>query len=211
MTQEMKYENWFLVHSGLQKPVNPTKGGFLLAVSGKLHEVVNQIEVSQPPKEAPKEKEKEKEKGDTIFEKWFYRNCDNNNIPDLSTLVSHDYVDWFLKHSVKKAPEPKYSSPYEAWFHRNKDNRNVPDLAKINSHNYENWFAKHSTKTVAKPDNSYEAWFERNRDSKNPGVIPEPVLTYEQWFEKHCIPSAPVKSTPQKQEPYTDWFSKHSK
>ena len=41
MTQEMKYDNWFLIHSGLKKPVNPTKGGFLSAVSAKLNKVTN--------------------------------------------------------------------------------------------------------------------------------------------------------------------------
>jgi len=60
-------------------------------------------------------------------------------------------------------------------------------------------------------DKSYAAWFERNKDSKNQGVMPAPVLTYDQWFEKHCTPSAAVKSTPQKHEPYIDWFTKHSK
>ena len=110
-----KYESWFEVHSGLKKPEPhaPTKGGFLMAVSSKLKEVSTTIPPSKPA-EKPKE-----EKGVTKYEKWFYRNCDNNNVPDLSELTSHDYYAWFKKHCVQKAPEPKYASPYEAWFFHN--------------------------------------------------------------------------------------------
>ena len=208
MSKENKYESWFLVHSGLKKPEPkaPTKGGFLLTVSSKLKEVANTVDTSKPA-EKPKE-----EKGVTKYEKWFYRNCDNNNVPDLSNLTTQDYYSWFKKHCVQKAPEPKYASAYEAWFFHNCDNRNIPDVAKITSHEYSHWFKNHATKTVVGPvDKSYEAWFERNRDSKNPGVMPKPVLTYPQWFEIHCTPSLPVKSTPQKHEPYVNWFDKHSK
>ena len=113
---------------------------------------------------------------------------------------------------LQKAPEPKYASAYEAWFFHNCDNRNIPDVAKITSHEYSHWFKNHATKTVAGPvDKSYEAWFERNRDSKNPGVMPKPVLTYPQWFDLHCTPSLPVKYTPEKHEPYVNWFDKHSR
>ena len=208
MSKANKYESWFLVHSGLQKPVvpTPTKGGFLLTVSSKLKEVSAIVDTSKPA-EKPKE-----EKGVTKYEKWFYRNCDNNNLPDLSELTTQDYYSWFKKHCVQKAPEPKYASAYEAWFFHNCDNRNIPDVAKITSHEYSHWFKNHATKTVAGPvDKSYEAWFERNRDSKNPGVMPKPVITYPQWFDIHCTPSLPVKSTPQKHEPYVNWFDKHSK
>ena len=184
----------------------PTKGGFLLAVSSKIKEVSSKVDTNKPA-EKPKE-----EKGNTKYEKWFYRNCDNNNIPELSDLTTHDYYTWFQKHCVKKAPEPKYASAYEAWFFNNCDNRNIPDVTKITTHEYSHWFKKHATKTVAGPvDKSYEAWFERNRDSKNPGVMPKPVLTYPQWFDKHSTPSLPVKSEPQKHEPYVNWFEKHSK
>ena len=208
MSRENKYESWFMIHSGLKKPEPhvPTKGGFLLTVSSKLKEVANTVEPSKPA-EKPKE-----EKGVTKYEKWFYRNCDNNNVPDISDLTTHDYYTWFKKHCVQKAPEPKYASAYEAWFFNNCDNRNIPDVAKITSHEYSHWFKNHATKTVSGPvDKSYEAWFERNRDSKNPGVMPKPVLTYPQWFNIHCTPSLPVKSTPEKHEPYVNWFDKHSK
>ena len=208
MSKENKYESWFLVHSGLKKPETkaPTKGGFLLTVSSKLKEV-SAIVDTRKPAEKPKE-----EKGVTKYEKWFYRNCDNNNLPDLSALTTPDYYTWFKKHCVQKAPEPKYASVYEAWFFRNCDNRNIPDVTKITSHEYSHWFKNHATKTISGPvDKSYEAWFERNRDSKNPGVMPKPVLTYPQWFDIHCTPSLPVKSTPQKHEPYVNWFDKHSK
>ena len=207
MAHEMKYEDWFIVHSGVQKPekkeekkeekkVTLTKGGFLSSIQSKLNTAAK----------------KPVEKGKTPYEKWFYRNCDNNNVPDLAEINSHDYEAWFLRHSTKRAPEPKYSSPYEAWFFRNCDNRNVPDVSKVDEHDYPTWFKKHSTKTAPQPvDKSYEAWFERNCDSKNPGVMPQPVLTYEQWFGKHSTPSLPVKCKCVKHEPYEEWFKRHSK
>ena len=207
MAHEMKYEDWFIVHSGVQKPekkeekkeekkITLTKGGFLSSIQSKLNTAAK----------------KPVEKGKTPYEKWFYRNCDNNNVPDLAEINSHDYEAWFLRHSTKRAPEPKYSSPYEAWFFRNCDNRNVPDVSKVDEHDYPTWFKKHSTKTAPQPvDKSYEAWFERNCDSKNPGVMPQPVLTYEQWFGKHSTPSLPVKCECVKHEPYEEWFKRHSK
>jgi hypothetical protein len=207
MAHEMKYEDWFIVHSGVQKPekkeekkeekkVTLTKGGFLSSIQSKLNTAAK----------------KPVEKGKTPYEKWFYRNCDNNNVPDLAEINSHDYEAWFLRHSTKRAPEPKYSSPYEAWFFRNCDNRNVPDVSKVDEHDYPTWFKKHCTKTAPQPvDKSYEAWFERNCDSKNPGVMPQPVLTYEQWFGKHSTPSLPVKCECVKHEPYEEWFKRHSK
>ena len=207
MAHEMKYEDWFIVHSGVQKPekkeekkeekkVTLAKGGFLSSIQSKLNTAAK----------------KPVEKGKTPYEKWFYRNCDNNNVPDLAEINSHDYEAWFLRHSTKRAPEPKYSSPYEAWFFRNCDNRNVPDVSKVDEHDYPTWFKKHCTKTAPQPvDKSYEAWFERNCDSKNPGVMPQPVLTYEQWFGKHSTPSLPVKCECVKHEPYEEWFKRHSK
>ena len=207
MAHEMKYEDWFIVHSGVQKPekkeekkeekkVTLTKGGFLSSIQSKLNTAAK----------------KPVEKGKTPYEKWFYRNCDNNNVPDLAEINSHDYEAWFLRHSTKRAPEPKYSSPYEAWFFRNCDNRKVPDVSKVDEHDYPTWFKKHCTKTAPQPvDKSYEAWFERNCDSKNPGVMPQPVLTYEQWFGKHSTPSLPVKCECVKHEPYEEWFKRHSK
>jgi hypothetical protein len=207
MAHEMKYEDWFIVHSGVQKPekkeekkeekkVTLTKGGFLSSIQSKLNTAAK----------------KPVEKGKTPYEKWFYRNCDNNNVPDLAEINSHDYEAWFLRHSTKRAPEPKYSSPYEAWFFRNCDNRNVPDVSKVDEHDYPTWFKKHCTKTAPQPvDKSYEAWFERNCDSKNPGVMPQPVLTYEQWFGKHSTPSLPIKCECVKHEPYEEWFKRHSK
>ena len=211
MTQEMKYDNWFLIHSGMKKPVNPTKGGFLLTMQSSLSKAVKQVKVTKPT-EKPKEVKKEVEKGSNAYEKWFYRNCDDNNIPDLAEVNSHDYEAWFSRHCIKRAPEPKYSSPYEAWFYRNCDNRNIPDLTQIDAHDYLKWFEKHSVKRApCTCDKSYAAWFERNSDSKNPGVEPEPVLTYEEWFSKHCTPSDPIKYENVKHEPYEEWFERHSK
>ena len=211
MTQEMKYENWFLIHSGMKKPVNPTKGGFLSTVQASLSKAANEVSANIKPKEVKKE-EKKVEKGSTPYEKWFYNNCDNNNIPDLSEINSHNYESWFLRHSTKRAEDPKYASPYEAWFFRNCDNRNLPDLSKVNKEDYSIWFEKHSIKRApCTCDKSYGAWFERNRDNKNPGIMPTPVLTYEQWFNKYCTPSQPVKFEMVKHEPYEEWFKRHSK
>ena len=213
MTHEMKYENWFLIHSGMKSAVNPTKGGFLSTVKASLNKVSNEVkekETKEKPKEKPKEEKKEK--GTTLYEKWFYRNCDNNNIPDLSEINSHDYPTWFERHCIKRAAEPKYSSPYEAWFFRNCDNRNLPTVTKVDSHDYATWFKKHSVKRApCTCDKSYAAWFARNCDSKNPGVMPAPVLTYSQWFAKHRTPSVPIKLDSVKHEPYLEWFNRHSK
>ena len=211
MTQEMKYENWFLIHSGMKKPVNPTKGGFLFTVQASISKAASEVSATIKPKEVKKEEKKE-EKGSTPYEKWFYKNCDNNNVPDLSEINSHNYEYWFLRHSTKRAPEPKYSSSYEAWFFRNCDNRNLPDLSKLNEHDYPTWFNKHSIKRAPYVcDKSYDAWFDRNCDNKNPGLMPTPVLTYEQWFDKHCTTSQPVKFENVKHEPYDEWFKNHSK
>ena len=89
----------------IEKAVNPTKGGFLLAMQNGLNKITNDIKKSQKPKPKPKESKKV-EKGSTPYEKWFYRNCDNNNEPNLSEINTHDYTTWFEKHSTKKAPEP---------------------------------------------------------------------------------------------------------
>ena len=215
MAQEMKYETWFLHHSGMKEKTF-TKGGFLSKMKAQLNTASTQPPESQKPKEKPEEKPKEKKeekpKDSSPYANWFYKNCDNNNLPDLSEIKSHDYPSWFNRHATKRAPEPKYSSPYEAWFFRNCDNRNLPTVSKADAHDYSTWFKKHATKKApCTCDKSYAAWFERNCDSKNPGIMPIPVLTYEQWFDKHCTPpTAGVKCECTKHEPYNEWFKKHS-
>ena len=207
MTQEMKYENWFLIHSGMKKPVNPTKGGFLSAVQASLSKAASEIIETIKPKEIKKE-EKKVEIGLTPYEKWFYRNCDNNNVPDLSEIKSHDYESWFLRHSTKRAPELKYSSQYEAWFFRNCDNRNIPDLSKIKSHDYESWFLRHSTKGAPEPKytSQYEAWFFRNCDNRNiPDLTKVNELDYPTWFKKHSIKRAPCTCD----NSYDAWFERN--
>lgn len=218
MSHEMKYDEWFLIHSGAKKRVNPTKGGFLSTVKDQLRKTSKEIIDEEKAEEKKKEKEKagkekQKEKGTTLYERWFYRNCDNNNMPDLSASKSMDYDTWFCRHSCKKAPEPKYASAYEAWFYKNCDNRNLPQVNKIDLHDYATWFDRHCIKREkCKCDKSYASWFERNCDSKNPGVIPPPVLTYCQWFKKHATPSKECKCSCEckKPEPYDDWFKRHS-
>jgi len=77
----------------IKKLVNPTKGGFLSTVSAKLNKVTGEMKETQkePVQEKLKEKPKE-EKRITTYEKWFYKNWDNNNLPYLSEIISHDYV-----------------------------------------------------------------------------------------------------------------------
>ena len=41
----------------------------------------------------------------------FTENYDNRNLPDLSKVNKEDYTSWFEKHSITRAPDPKYSSP----------------------------------------------------------------------------------------------------
>jgi len=50
MTQEAKYEDWFMVHSGL-KPAKQAKGGFLSIIKSTINEVASKPEESQKPKE----------------------------------------------------------------------------------------------------------------------------------------------------------------
>ena len=228
MAHEMKYEDWFIVHSGVQKPekkeekkeekkVTLTKGGFLSSIQSKLNTAAK----------------KPVEKGKTPYEKWFYRNCDNNNVPDLAEINSHDYEAWFLRHSTKRAPEPKYSSPYEAWFFRNCDNRN-PGITKVDEEHidYPTWFERHSIKRAPEPKYSspYEAWFFRNCDNRNlpdlsklndhdyptwfkkhsTKTAPQPVdKSYEAWFERNCDSKNPGVM-PQPVLTYEQWFGKHS-
>ena len=76
----------------IKKPVNPTKDGFLSTVSAKLNKVTGEKKETQkePVQEKPKEKPKE-EKGIPAYENLFYKNWDNNNLPYLSEINSHDY------------------------------------------------------------------------------------------------------------------------
>ena len=149
MSKEKQYENWFMIHSGLKKP-SITKGGFLSVVGSELNKVKSEVTKAQKPEEKPKEEkpkeEKKVEKGTTPYEKWFYRNCDSNNEPDLAEIKSHDYEAWFERHSTKRIPEPQYASAYEAWFFRNCDNRNIPDVSKVDLHDYDTWFKRHCVK-----------------------------------------------------------------
>ena len=206
--EERPYDNWFQVHSGMKK-VEIIKGGFISSMK-KAIKTLSEKPKSNPQPEKPKEVPKEK--GDTPYEKWFYRNCDNNNIIVRSAIKVDTYESWFLRHCTKRAPEPEYASKYEAWFYRNCDNRNIPNLAEINAHDYDHWFKKHCTKTEKfVVDKSYAAWFERNKDSKNPGVIPPPVMTYDIWFCKHKTPSEPVKPELIVERPYDVWFKAHAR
>lgn len=36
------------------------------------------------------------------YSKWFKRNCDNNNIPNLAEVHHRDYDAWFERHSEKR-------------------------------------------------------------------------------------------------------------
>ena len=151
------YHDWFLNHSG-SKPKS-----FLSAVKNKIEKV------SEPKKEAPKEKPKEKpkERGETNYERWFYRNCDSNNQPDLAEIKAHDYNAWFQRHAMKRIRSKcETDKSYGAWFERNKDNRN-PGVYTPPPMTYEKWFCKHRTpsapvKEVPVKHESYEEWFKRH-------------------------------------------------
>ncbi len=153
------YNEWFLVHSGKK----PQSQNFLSAMKSKL-ESVSDSSKKVLQKEKPKEK---KEKGETNYERWFYRNCDNNNEPDLALIKEHDYNAWFERHCIRRI------------------------------------------RSACELDKSYSAWFERNRDNRNPGVYTPAPMTYAQWFNKHRTPSAPIKCSCVKHEPYDKWFKKH--
>ena len=144
------YSSWFLAHSGkeAQKCLSqPCK-------------------IECPKKEKPKEK---KEKGENNYERWFYRNCDNNNLPDLAEIKSHDYDTWFHKHCIKrKKCCSDNDKSYAAWFERNRDNRN-PGVVTKPPLTYEEWFGKHRTPSIpvktecVKKHESYEDWFKRHK------------------------------------------------
>ena len=106
-------------------------------------------------------------KGETNYERWFYRNCDNNNEPDLALIKEHDYNAWFERHCIRRI------------------------------------------RSACELDKSYSAWFERNRDNRNPGVYTPAPMTYTQWFNKHRTPSAPIKCSCVKHEPYDEWFNRN--
>ena len=152
------YHEWFLVHSG-KKPQS-----FLSGLKSKIDSTVADSSKKVPQKEKPKEK---KEKGETNYERWFYRNCDNNNEPDLNEIKSHDYDAWFQRHSMKRIRSPlECDKSYAAWFERNRDNRN-PGKYTPSPMTYEQWFCKHRTpsepvKTTCVKHESYEAWFNRH-------------------------------------------------
>ena len=144
------YRSWFLAHSGKEA-----------------QKCLSQPCKSEcPKKDKPKEK---KEKGENNYERWFYRNCDNNNLPDLAEIKSHDYDTWFHKHCIKrKKCCSDNDKSYAAWFERNRDNRN-PGVVTKPPLTYEEWFGKHRTPSIpvktecVKKHESYEAWFKRHK------------------------------------------------
>ena len=144
------YNSWFLAHSGKEA-----------------QKCLSQPCKSEcPKKEKPKEK---KEKGESNYERWFYRNCDNNNLPDLAEIKSHDYDTWFHKHCIKrKKCCSDNDKSYAAWFERNRDNRN-PGVVTKPPLTYEEWFGKHRTPSIPvktecfKKHESYEDWFKRHK------------------------------------------------
>ena len=153
-----KYEEWFKIHSGAKKQ------SFLSVMKGKLNSIS-----SEKPTEKPKEKPKEKkEKGETNYERWFYRNCDNNNIPDLAEIKAHDYVAWFERHCIRrKKCKCECDKSYNAWFERNKNNLN-PGVYTPPPPTYDQWFKKHRTpslpiKTTGIKHDSYEEWFKKHK------------------------------------------------
>ena len=152
-----KYEDWFLVHSG-KKPQS-----FLSGLKTKIDSILSS---SAPKKEEPK-KEKPKEKGENNYERWFYRNCDSNNEPDVAEIKSHDYDTWFNKHCIKRIRSPcECDKSYAGWFERNRDTRN-PGKYTPSPMTYEQWFCKHRTpsetvKTTCVKHESYEDWFNRH-------------------------------------------------
>ena len=158
------YHEWFLIHSG-SKPQK--KEGFLSAVKSKINDTKAEI---AEKKETQKEKPKPKvEKGETNYERWFYRNCDNNNIPDLSEIKSHEYDPWFQKHCIRRIKNPiECDQSYAGWFERNRDSRN-PGKYTPPPMTYAQWFDKHRTpslpvKTTCTKHEPYEDWFKRHKN-----------------------------------------------
>ena len=142
------YQSWFLAHSGKEA-----------------QKCLSQPCKSEcPKKEKPKEK---KEKGENNYERWFYRNCDSNNEPDVAEIKSHDYDTWFNKHCIKRIRSPcECDKSYAGWFERNRDNRN-PGKYTPSPMTYEQWFCKHRTpsepvKTTCVKHESYKDWFNRH-------------------------------------------------
>ena len=142
------YRSWFLAHSGKEA-----------------QKCLSQPCKSEcPKKEKPKEK---KEKGENNYERWFYRNCDSNNEPDVAEIKSHDYDTWFNKHCIKRIRSPcECDKSYAGWFERNRDNRN-PGKYTPSPMTYEQWFCKHRTpsepvKTTCVKHEPYKDWFNRH-------------------------------------------------
>ena len=158
MSSYSSYHEWFLIHSGSKKPQS-----FLSAVKSKIEETKSD---SIKKEEKPKPKEK-KEKGETNYERWFYRNCDNNNQPDVAEIKAHDYNAWFQRHCIKRIRSAcELDKSYSAWFERNRDNRN-PGVYTPAPLTYAQWFDKHRTpsapcKTEEVKHESYDEWFKRH-------------------------------------------------
>ena len=72
----------------------------------------------------------EKQERWNLYEKWFYRNCDNNNTPELHIIKSQDYT-------------PKNDLLYENRIIENNDNE--PYVIKKNILDYAAWFQRHSS------------------------------------------------------------------
>lgn len=203
------YAEWFEIHSGLKKP----------EVTAKIEEVT-----SEKKPEAPK-KPAEQEKGVTPYEKWFYRNCDSNNEPNLEAIRNKEYSSWFARHSTKGTPLVELGdNPYAKWFYRHSDPKyDVGNVVEVDN-SYDGWFKRHSEKrTGFAKKGDYSEWFDRHarkgeinleaalkeaeKETEN-----KPALPYCCWFKKHSEPSTievKVKEVEVK-ENYEDWFKRHS-
>jgi len=91
--EEIKFHNWFLIHSGMQKDIKSRKEESLLSTNSQIDDTSSKT----------KEREEEKEERDNLYEKYFYRICDYKPLETKKDY--YDYEAWFKNHSASLEEE----------------------------------------------------------------------------------------------------------
>lgn len=130
--EESKNDELYLVNSGIKILKNFEKEEYL-SPNKSLHEKYS--------KEVIKE-EIIKDKRRNAYEKWFFRNCDNNNIPEINKGDLQDVNDDISRYDANEILEPKYFSSNESIALRNC--KNISEERNEDTNDYVAWFKRHS-------------------------------------------------------------------
>jgi hypothetical protein len=132
--EESKNDKLCLVNSGLKNIKDFEKEEYLSrmkSLQDKYSKEVNKKEV-------------EKDKRRIAYEKWFFRNCDNNKIPEINKRDLKDCDDDISRYDINEILETKYFSSNESIALENCKNNNKADEKNVDTNDYVAWFKRHS-------------------------------------------------------------------